>query len=708
MKYLHYYKTKSTFPSDYYGEKYTEPWLSLVKSEDGPTKSFTGEVNVDDTFSIICDFEYICDYDDNGSMLYYFANAPVYYGIISSVDTTNNTITVNGNTFTYGGSSNIPDKYEWHYETENVVGTESVESIDGMVEFQGEQYSACTVNGMAFIMVSSYDGKWLWDGVDLERNLYKSHYFEADHETLTVGDTVEMRDYINFMAITDTETPSVGDEAMYWTPGWGDYLEISTPTLIPGRSYMSDWGFLTVLSSEIEPGEPLNMVNYNKTENERLLGKPLTFEITGAGILYFINYGIPLKYKLNDNDWVMVSPGSFSSPGELNVVSGDTVQFIGYESMATYDRIAVSFKDSTCGFRLSGNIMSLYFNDDFPEHLDYSDVRILFDEGYGLFQECTGLTDASNLILPATALTEACYGGMFAYCTSLTTAPELPATSLASDCYYEMFAGCTSLTKAPELPATTLANSCYYGMFQGCTSLTTTPELPATTLVNLCYAYMFNGCDSLTSAPELPATTLAEQCYTRMFAYTSLTTAPELPATTLDIYCYEGMFYGCTSLTAAPELPATTLAGRCYEEMFAKCTSLTTAPELPAMTLANHCYSSMFSLCTSLTTPPALPTTTLVMSCYSNMFAGCTSLTTAPELPAITLTGGCYTQMFSGCTSLNYIKAMFTTTPTTSNTSNWVAGVASSGTFVKNSAAQWSVTGVHGVPTGWTIETATS
>jgi hypothetical protein len=66
----------------------------------------------------------------------------------------------------------------------------------------------------------------------------------------------------------------------------------------------------------------------------------------------------------------------------------------------------------------------------------------------------------------------------------------------------------------------------------------------------------------------------------------------------------------------------------------------------------------------------------------------------------------CYDNMFNGCTNLNYIKAMFTTTPSSTYTGNWVSGVASSGTFVKNSAAGWNVTGDNGVPTGWTVETA--
>ena len=127
---------------------------------------------------------------------------------------------------------------------------------------------------------------------------------------------------------------------------------------------------------------------------------------------------------------------------------------------------------------------------------------------------------------------------------------------------------------------------------------------------------------------------------------------------------------------------------------------------LPATTLASSCYKFMFSGCTSLVNAPVLPATTLASSCYYSMFKDCTSLVNAPVLPATTLAYNCYFSMFSGCTSLNYIKAMFTTTPNTDYTDSWVYNVASSGTFVKNSAATWDVPGISGVPSGWTVETA--
>lgn len=225
------------------------------------------------------------------------------------------------------------------------------------------------------------------------------------------------------------------------------------------------------------------------------------------------------------------------------------------------------------------------------------------------------------------------------------------------------------------------------------------------TLTDYTFCKLFDHCSSLTTTPELPATTLSGHCYERMFAYcSSLTYAPELPATTLADSCYSTMFMNCTSLTTTPELQATALANNCCYAMFYGCTSLTAAPSLPATTLAPRCYYLMFRECTALTQAPALPATTLVESCYNQMFYGCKSLTTAPELPSTTLVKDCYNNMFNDCRKLNYVKAMFTTTPSNNYTSNWLTNVSSTGTFVKNGAATWNVTGVNGIPTGWTVQ----
>ena len=176
-----------------------------------------------------------------------------------------------------------------------------------------------------------------------------------------------------------------------------------------------------------------------------------------------------------------------------------------------------------------------------------------------------------------------------------------------------------------------------------------------------------------------------------------------LPATTLTYNCYYGIFNGCTSLVKAPELPATILANYCYDHMFYGCASLTEAPELPATTLATYCYNYMFGYCTSLAKAPELPATTLANYCYGYMFSYCRSLTKAPELPATTLTTYCYNYMFYGCTNLNYIKALFTTNPNTIYTSNWVANVAPTGTFIMNASATWLIISNAAIPSNWAI-----
>ena len=253
---------------------------------------------------------------------------------------------------------------------------------------------------------------------------------------------------------------------------------------------------------------------------------------------------------------------------------------------------------------------------------------------------------------------------------------------------------------------TVIPNSyCFYRLFSADVMLVVAPELPATTLAASCYQEMFSFCSGLQSAPELPARTLATSCYQEMFSHCSgLQTAPELPATSLAVSCYQDMFSGCTGLQSAPELPAKTLADSCYEGMFNLCSDLQSAPELPAKTLAVSCYKQMFKDCTGIQTAPQLPATTLAASCYKQMFRSCTGLQSAPELPAKTLAASCYQEMFSGCDNLNYVRCLATSINATDCVTNWLSGVASEGTFVKDYRMESWPEGDSGIPAGWSIE----
>ena len=237
---------------------------------------------------------------------------------------------------------------------------------------------------------------------------------------------------------------------------------------------------------------------------------------------------------------------------------------------------------------------------------------------------------------------------------------------------------------------------------------------PANTLADQCYVRMFQGAPLVKPPIVLPARELATYCYASMFlGCTNLTTPPKLPAINLESYCYYAMFSKCTNLTVTPKLIARKLAPYCYQSMFQACASLTEVPKLPAIKLAPYCYYSMFYECTSIKVVPKLPATTLASHCYHFMFGYCSNLTTVTELPAIDLIGGdhCYDRMFRSCSKLNYVKAMFITDPmpdrtTKLYTDNWLYGVSSTGTFVKNINATWTERSEFGIPVNWTVETA--
>ena len=237
-------------------------------------------------------------------------------------------------------------------------------------------------------------------------------------------------------------------------------------------------------------------------------------------------------------------------------------------------------------------------------------------------------------------------------------------------------------------------NLCFGWIFETILNLVSAENLilPADELYMLndyygAYEGMFHNCINLVKAPSiLPATKLTSSCYYRMFEDCfSLQNAPELPATTLANGCYEYMFESCRSLVTAPELPATTLASGCYHGMFINCGSLTTAPELPATTLAENCYREMFS--------------------YDDGNSGRGSIQTAPELMAKTLLANCYAYMFKG-QNISFIKCLATDISATNCTQYWLSNCPQNGTFVKADSTNWS-TGDSGIPSGWTVETAT-
>ena len=335
---------------------------------------------------------------------------------------------------------------------------------------------------------------------------------------------------------------------------------------------------------------------------------------------------------------------------------------------------------------------------------------------FSMFEGCTSLTNIPST-LPG-ALDFCCYKQMFKGCTNIVTAPSFTATSYTStgdmESCYGMFSGCTKLKTANinfDLGTDgTLTERCCYEMFLNCTALTTGPTVINAAVIDRggC-SYMFSGCENLTTFPTiLPAMTVNASGYYRMFYNCKkMTTAPTLPATTLAGSSYNGMFMNCKALTTVQSnLPATKLYTYTYEGMFSGCTSLQSAPSLSFTELeGNYNCWSMFSGCTSLKNVPDLPlVAALTPRCYQFMFSSCSNLENAPLLPNATLVDACYNKMFSGCTKLKYVKCLATNI-SADYTPEWLNGVATTGTFVKDPSATWG-TGINGIPEGWTVEDA--
>lgn len=171
----------------------------------------------------------------------------------------------------------------------------------------------------------------------------------------------------------------------------------------------------------------------------------LTFEITGDGEIKHRATQAwvekKVEYRKNGGEWTEIR-FPYYSINSISVTKGDVVEYRGNNSAyGESESYCVTFSGTTAQFNVYGNIMSLIDSTNF-ETLDSLTDDYTFN---GLFRSCIGLTDVSNLVLPATTLANFCYYNMFNGCTSITTAPELPATKLVYYCYAGMFQGCTSL-----------------------------------------------------------------------------------------------------------------------------------------------------------------------------------------------------------------------------------------------------------------------
>ena len=322
--------------------------------------------------------------------------------------------------------------------------------------------------------------------------------------------------WLNGVAATGTLTIAKGMENN-WTPnsangipsGWTTDVYGFKVKLAAGTADAGNWTATVGTSTTAEPlpvgglnegdavtltyGGRLKVKNVTATTDYDPLATPLTIEAITPGTIQVYMTGTlssGMKYSVNGGTKTLITEST-----DITVAKDDKVQFYGNGTQTKVygGKTVVSIQGTGDGFqtKVYGNIMSLLDETGFATKTDLPEADYVF---FGLFKNNTKLTDASELLLPATTLTNACYQQMFDGCTNLTKAPKLPAMTLADGCYAYMFSGCQLLTAAPKLPATTLDISCYYCMFNGCTSLTSAYVKAAYTGVNAECASMFDGC----------------------------------------------------------------------------------------------------------------------------------------------------------------------------------------------------------------------
>lgn len=176
-----------------------------------------------------------------------------------------------------------------------------------------------------------------------------------------------------------------------------------------------------------------------------------------------------VDYSLDSGaTWTTLANGVYSpsvSSGNVIMWKSTTLQIRANAGCGTFS--------STGNFDVEGNVMSLYYGDNFEGETSLSGKDYAF---MNLFSGCTTVINADKLVLPATTLSKQCYCNMYNRAINLAKPPSLSAaTTLAVGCCQNMYYNSpnnTSFSVAESyfLPATTLVQDCYRQMFYGCSN----------------------------------------------------------------------------------------------------------------------------------------------------------------------------------------------------------------------------------------------
>lgn len=317
---------------------------------------------------------------------------------------------------------------------------------------------------------------------------------------------------------------------------------------------------------------------------------------SGAGAYITIKtYGYPnakFWYSYDHTNWTEYllnsQPDMLLGPNKKLYIKGKKLGEFG----------SASSSGCNCYFQIrggtvkaSGILSSLYHADNYLTNNIIEDY-----EYYGLFRNCTNLTDISGLYLFSTSTssnnigtfgcTEMFKGSGVGLITSILG--QLKLTTHVSDQAFEsMFYQCQNIT-IPNLYTISFKALSYNVcacMFYGCTNLNSNNITLKCTLTNIpkyAFRLMFANCTNLQQVKfDFTGTNLGEACYENMFQNCTSLKVPSntklFPSTTTPItfsnYSCSMMFYGCTNLSSP--LSKITIANkapyRCFYRMYMNC-----------------------------------------------------------------------------------------------------------------------------------------
>ena len=403
---------------------------------------------------------------------------------------------------------------------------------------------------------------------------------------------------------------------------------------------------------------------------------------------------IEVSYDDGKHWQTFTSAAGSTNIGTIN--SGERICIRGLNDTYTFtnSNLAVvnyNYFSSDGKFKASGNIMGLIYGKDadiygtsLPNNVRYNFFKLFYN---------SKVTDISNLKMPATTLTEGCYGSMFANCDELERAYnfELPAITLSDYCYGNMFENCDNLLDAPALPATTLTKGCYQYIFAGCGKLNCIKMLATDISATGCLEHwvgdvaptgIFVKDFNLTSIPinsvnGIPVGWVYEEANVPDFKAVELTIQSSVANNTIT---YSGsdieyLYYKIgDEANTYEDFPAAGVTINADEKLilrgelstvlgtFASTGNFRVFGNIQSLNFTSSssiaCTGGLFKNCTGLTDARylILSQATVPLKGYFEMFKGCTSLITAPKIEATKFGNGSLQRMFSGCTSLTTIR----------------------------------------------------